>query len=78
MLGWIIAGLIGALIISDIINRNRIREVMASRGFRKVLVEEISRCRNTVKISDFDSNTVVEIRGDSVADDLREREVIYV
>ena len=85
MLGWILAGLLGAaavsvivITISGIIDRKRIQDELKRQQdeIGKVLVEEINKCDRVVRLKDLDSESVYEINGDSISDDIYEGQYI--
>ena len=87
MLGWILAGLLGAaavyvivITISGIIDRKRIQDELKRQQdeIGKVLVEEINKCDRVVRLKDLDSESVYEINGDSISDDIYEGQYITI
>ncbi len=87
MLGWILAGLLGAaavsvivITISGIIERKRIQDELKRQQdeIGKVLVEEINKCDRVVRLKDLDSESVYEINGDSISDDIYEGQYITI
>ena len=87
MLGWILAGLLGAaavsvivITISGIIDRTRIQDELKRQqdAIGKVLVEEINKCDRVVRLKDLDSESVYEINGDSISDDIYEGQYITI
>ena len=65
MLGWILFGLAvtaaGVIIISGIVNKQRIKEKMRERGLEEAMITEINNCTNTVKLEDLYSDETIEI-----------------
>lgn len=87
MLGWILAGLLGAaavsvivITISGIIDRKRIQDELKRQQdeIGRVLVEEINKCDRVVRLKDLDSESVYEINGDSISDDIYEGQYITI
>lgn len=81
MLGWILLGLVCTaavvVVISGMITKNRIREEMEKQNINKAVVETINTCSNKVTLKDLESGKCLEIQGDDVAYDLREKDRIY-
>lgn len=81
MLGWILAGLavmaVGVIIISGMITESRIKEEMRSRNLEDMLITEINRCTNTIKLEDLYSDKTLEIKGDDIDCSLGEYDTIY-
>lgn len=80
MLGWILFGLAvtaaGVIIISGIVNKQRIKEKMRERGLEEAMITEINNCTNTVKLEDLYSDETIEIRGDDLDYSLEEYDTI--
>ena len=83
MLGWLLLGLatatvVGVIVISGLVTKAKIREQMRSKALEEMLITEINECTNTIKLEDIYSDETLEIRGDELADDLEEGDVIFV
>ena len=81
MLGWILLGIavaaVGVVVISGIISKSRIKEVMQEQNMKRAVITEINKCTNVIKLKDLNSNETMKIQGDGIDDSLREREKIY-
>ena len=84
MLGWILAGLLGAaavaaivITINGIINKKRIEEEMNNQNVKDVFVEAINKCDNVVRLKALD-DTIYEINGDGISDDIYEGQYITI
>lgn len=85
MLGWIIGALLGAaaitaiiIVVSGIIDKQKIQDKMREQGVSDALVEKINNCENVVRLKDLDSDQTYEIQGDDVSYSLYEGQVITV
>ena len=89
MLGRIIIGLaavaIGALAVTaivktvyGIIDRWRIKNLAASEGMKRVIIDSIDYCTNKVKITDLDTDRKMTIEGDDIDIDLDEYDIITI
>lgn len=80
MLGWILLGIavaaVGVVVISGIISKSRIKEVMQEQNIQRALITEINRCTNVIKLKDLNSSKTKEIQGDGIDDSLREYDKI--
>ncbi len=80
MIGWILAGLaimaVGVIVISGMVTKSRIKEEMRSRNFKDMMITEINKCTNTIKLEDLDSDSTIEIQGDDIDSSLYEYETI--
>lgn len=81
-LGWLLAGLVGAAVIGivvyGLITKQKIREQLQSQGIRRTIVSAIDNCSNVVTLTDLDNNTKIEVRGDGIAYDIQENDIITV
>ena len=81
-LGWLLAGLVGAavigLVVYGLITKQKIREQLQSQGIRRTIVSAIDNCSNVVTLTDLDNNTKIEVRGDGIAYDIHENDIITV
>lgn len=81
MLGWILAGLaimaVGVIVISGMVTKSRIKEEMRNRNFKDMMITEINKCTNTIKLEDLDSDRTIEIQGDDIDSSLYKYETIY-
>lgn len=81
-LGWLLAGLVGAAVIGivvyGLITKQKIREQLQSQGIRRTIVSAIDNCSNVVTLTDLDNNTKIEVRGDGIAFDIQENDIITV
>ena len=82
MLGWILLGIVaaaaGVVVISGIISKSRIKEVMQERNIKCAVINEINKCTNVIKLKDLNSSKTTEFQGDGIDDSLREHEKITV
>lgn len=85
MLGWIIAGILGAAAVGAIIvyvtgtiNRNKIKEKMREQGVKNAIIDSINNCDNVVSLRDIENDTQYEIHGDDIDYNIDEGDVIYV
>lgn len=85
MLGWIIAGILGAAAVGAIIvyvtgtiNRNKIKEKMREQGVKNAIIDSINNCDNVVSLCDIENDTQYEIHGDDIDYNIDEGDVIYV
>ena len=76
--GGAILTVVTALIVKEIIDRKKIREEMLKADMRKAIVQQINRSKSTIKLDDLESDKVLELKGEKIADDIKEGEVIYV
>ncbi|MBQ9422847.1 MAG: hypothetical protein IJU32_04650 [Pyramidobacter sp.] len=77
LLGGLALALIAAVVIDEIITRQKIKETMSKHSIKKGIINMINHSTNTVKLKDFFSDRVLEIRGDKVSDEISEGDVIY-
>lgn len=82
MLGWILLGLftaaVGVIVINGIVDKNCIKEKAHENGLEEVIITEINRCTNTVKLEALYGEDTLEIRGDELDCELNEYDVITV
>lgn len=82
MLGWVLLGLaaaaVGVIVISGMVTKSRIKEKLRANGLKDAMITAINTCTNTVTLEEFCSDKKIEIRGDSLDDELYEYETIFV
>ncbi len=76
MIGWIIAGLLAAsvlvIVISGIIDRQKIKEALKGEGFKEAIVESVDKTENRINVKDFLSGKKCQIEGDGISDEIRQ------
>ena len=60
------------------ITEKKMRKEMAKESIKQVLIKEIDKCDNVVKLSDMESEREFVIRGDRIDRKLKKGDVIYV
>ena len=77
----VLTGLVGAvaigaiaIVISGILTKEKISERISNDA----IVKSINNCTNTITLEELENDTVYEIRGDDIADDIEEGDWIYV
>ena len=69
--------IVGAIVISGIITKQKIKAELQRRRIRGALVDAIDNCDNVVKLEDIDSGNEIKLKGDGVSRDVRVGETIY-
>lgn len=83
MIGWIVGGLLTAVVagmiyytVSGMIQKQNLRNVMQKEEIKNAVVELINRTTNEVTLKDLLSEKRVQISGEGIASDIKERELI--
>ena len=71
----IIGGVLCA-VVSGLITRSQLDEL--AKNVKEELKNKANRSTNVVRLENRDAETVVEVRGDGIADDVRTGDLIYV
>ena len=77
---YLISGILAATVVAGIIyitikgmiTKKKLRAVMEKKNIQGMMVKMADSSRNKVRLADLNSDTVIEVKGDGIADDIRE------
>ena len=75
--GTAILGYGAYIVVKGIIDKKKIKEEMLKKKIRAALIKKIDSAESVVKLQDLDSSEEFELKGDGIASDIRESELIY-
>lgn len=80
LLGGILAATVVAgiiyITIKGMITKKKIRAIMEEKNISGMMVKMADSSRNKVRLADLNSDTVIELKGDGVADNIREGKTV--
>ncbi len=81
LLWWAIAAigaaLVGYITVKGIIDRKKLKEEMLKKQIRAALIKKVDNAESVVKLQDLDSSEEFQLKGEGIASDIREGELIY-
>lgn len=72
----IVAGIV--IYIAGKITKEKLRKKLEDKGIETALINEIDRCSNVIKMTDFDTDETIEVHGDDIDDEIEEDDLIFV
>ena len=72
----LIGGGIAYVVVKGIIDKKKIREEMLKKNIKEALISKVNNSASKITLKDLDSSEEFEIRGDGIASDIREKEII--
>ena len=78
VVGVATAVVVGAIVINGIITKNKLIQKLKEKGINQAVVTMANRSTNVVKLDDLFSDATIEVKGDGISSDIRERDIITV
>lgn len=75
--GAAIFGYSSYIVVKGIIDKKKIKEEMLKKKIRAALIKKIDSTESVVKLQDLDNSEEFELKGDGIAFDIQESELIY-
>ena len=84
LLWWVVAAVGSAIlgygayiVVKGIIDKKKIKEEMLKKNIKAALIKKVDNAESVVKLQDLDSSEEIQLKGDSIASEVRESELIY-
>ena len=81
LLLWALAAIgtaiVGYIAVKGIIDKKKIKEEMLKKKIKAALIKKVNNAESVVKLQDLDSSEEFELKGDGIASEVREGELIY-